>query len=158
MYPAVLTEDPGMRASRLFSLLRRRRPAPTTSLGSRMDVRPPALWGQAEPVWLALWHWLSQNDVADRRRLAALQQARADFCAALAGLDHPAARDLMRRAEHARSLREVWHLRAELYSIVARHLSQSEANRRLAPVNRHFSHGTASGRPSQLPRDHDHLV
>lgn len=144
-----------MSVSRFFSLLRRKPASPSTGIGSRIEVRPPALWGQAEPVWLALWHWLGQNDAADRRRLGALDAARQDFCAALAGLNHAAAQDLQRRAGHARSLREVWHLRAELYSVIACHLNQGEAIRRLDLVNRHFPVAASPGRPSAFRSDRE---
>jgi hypothetical protein len=46
--------------------------------------------------------------------------------------------DLVRRAQHARSLRELWHLRSELYTLIARGSSQHEADARLARVNQHF--------------------
>ena len=144
-----------MRVSRLFSLLRRKPAQPSASVITRIDVRPPAMWGQAEPVWLALWHWLKDSDAPDQRAHSQLEDARHDFCAALGDLDSAVASDLLRRAEHARSLRELWHLRAELYSVVARHLSQSEANRRLGQVNRHFPVSTPGGRVSTLRSDHE---
>jgi hypothetical protein len=53
----------------------------------------------------------------------------------LLALDH---NDLLRRAQHARSLRELWHLRSELYTLIARGTSQVEADARLARVNQHF--------------------
>lgn len=113
------------------------------------------MWGEAEPVWLALWHWLRDSDEPELRAHNQLEHARRDFCAALADLDSAMAHDLLRRAEHARSLRELWHLRAELYSVVARHLSQSEADRRLGQVNRHFPVSTPGGRASTFRSDHE---
>jgi hypothetical protein len=46
--------------------------------------------------------------------------------------------DLLLRAQHARSLRELWHLRSELYTLIARRASQHEADARLSRVNQHF--------------------
>lgn len=145
-----------MRPSRLFSLLRRKPAAPATGVQSRIDIRPPALWGQAEPVWRSLWSWLRDGDAADQHLQDKLSLARRDFCGALEDLISRDAQDLQRRAEHARSLRELWHLRAELYSLVARHRNQGEAIRRMALVNRHFPVSTSGGRPSTLHSSHDH--
>lgn len=128
--------------------------SPQSSLPSRTDVRPPAVWGQAEPVWKALWHWLREGDDPVDRRIQTLDEARRDFAHALSDLPDDDASDLQRRAQTARSLRELWHLRAELYSVVARHRSQCEADRRLQLVNRHFPTSTsptttAAARPGQ---------
>jgi hypothetical protein len=53
---------------------------------------------------------------------------------------------LQDRIERARSLRELWHLRPELYGTVARILTQADAERRLATLNRHFP--VRAARPS----------
>jgi hypothetical protein len=149
MFTALTTDEAHMSSSRLIRrLLRRRGAAPSTQPPtSRLEVRPPALWGQAEPMWLSLWHWLRQSPGAEPRRMHTLDLARTDFGEALSDLGSRAALDLRARAEHARSLRELWHLRAELYGVIARDLNQIEADRRLARVNRHFpvgAHGTSS--------------
>ena len=44
----------------------------------------------------------------------------------------------------AKSMRELWHLRAEVFALVSLELSQLEADRRLAALNRHF--------PTRAPR------
>lgn len=131
-----------MSSSRLIRRWWRRGPsAPTSTLASpRVEVRPPALWGQAEPVWHGLWRWLRSGRVEDAAA-GALDQACADFVSTLQDLDVAGATDLRQRAGHARSLRELWHLRAELYSLIARHVGQSQADVRLATVNRHFPLG-----------------
>jgi hypothetical protein len=41
---------------------------------------------------------------------------------------------LRERLRHARSLDELWHLRPELYRLLALHHSQAEAERRLAAI------------------------
>lgn len=144
-----------MPTPRFFQLLRRR-PNRVDPPPSRTEVHPPALWGQADPVWRSLWEWVSQSDGPERRAAEQLSAARQDFCQGLDGLDGDAARDLLRRASHARSMREIWHLRAELFSLVARKLSQTEAERRVGQVNRHFSVRTtvSAARPQRKDEHH----
>ena len=137
MLNAAQSEEQGMPPPRLIQRLLRQEPAPS-ALPSRTFVRPPAIWGQAEPLWKALWGWLRSHPTPERRRVSALDAARQDFASALADLDQVDAADLRKRGLSARSLRELWHLRAELYSIVARHRNQPEAIRRLDLVNCHF--------------------
>ncbi len=148
--PALDDEGPTRPPRLLRRWWRRAAAEPASVPPSRSAVRPPAVWGQAEPVWRSLWNWMRAGDAPDQRRLSALDRARQDFAAALADLDSDSALDLRRRGQSARSLRELWHLRADLYSLVARHLSQTEADRRLSTVNRHFPSSTkpASSRPS----------
>ena len=137
MLPLALTEEAGMKTPRLIRRWLRPVP-PASTLPGRTSISPPAVWGEAEPVWKMLWGWLRSSDAPAQRRLHVLDQARRDFADALADIPAADACDLRRRGESARSLRELWHLRAELYSVVARHRSQSEADRRLRLVNRHF--------------------
>ena len=56
----------------------------------------------------------------------------------------PDAGDLVHRVEQARSLREFWHLRADVFHLVALQHSQAEAEHRMADLNRHF--------PTRSPR------
>jgi hypothetical protein len=67
-----------------------------------------------------------------------LADVRAEFCLALADVGEPDARVLIQRMSHAATLRELWHLRPELFHAVALRHSQDEADRRLARLNRHF--------------------
>ena len=70
-------------------------------------------------------------------------------------VDHEAA-DLLRRTHHARSLRELWHLRSELYTLICRRMSQPEADQRLARVNAHFpSRAARAAAPTPLPETLD---
>ena len=48
------------------------------------------------------------------------------------------------RVQEARSLRELWHVRADLYRVIAVAHSQREAEERLLLLNRHF--------PTRAPR------
>jgi hypothetical protein len=154
MLPLASTDVDGMKAPRLIR--RWLRPVePASTLPGRTSVSPPAVWGEAEPIWKTLWGWLRSSNAPAERRIHVLAEARRDFADALADIPAADANDLRRRGQTARSLRELWHLRAELYSVVARHRSQAEADRRLRLVNRHFptsttpssAHGAA--RPSQ---------
>ncbi|TDM06682.1 MAG: hypothetical protein C4K60_19490 [Ideonella sp. MAG2] len=137
-----------------------RRRQPPEARPSRLEVKPPALWGQAEPVWLSLWHWLREDAATEPMEVPRLELARQDFCAALYDFRGEDAEDLTYRAKHARSLRELWHLRAELYHLIACRFNQHEADRRMATVNQHFPVGTPGGRPynSRTTHGHDHLT
>ncbi|MBQ0931391.1 hypothetical protein KAK07_16905 [Ideonella sp. 4Y16] len=155
------TPTPSAPAGRWLARLMGWRPAtaPSSTL-ARMDVRPPARWGQADSVWQSLWQWLREDaQTAEPHPGPKLTLARQDFCTALNGLLTRDAQDLRQRAAHARSLRELWHLRAELYGLIARHLDQREAERRLVAVNRHFPVDTrAVAQRSALPHGHDHAA
>jgi hypothetical protein len=74
----------------------------------------------------------------DRAKRTPLERARSEFLTAMTGMLEMEPNDLLRRAQHARSLRELWHLRSELYTMIARRISQHEADARLARVNQHF--------------------
>ncbi|WP_329719300.1 hypothetical protein [Ideonella sp.] len=141
MLNATMSDVKEMKAPRLLRRILSSAPAPST-LPSRTSIRPPAIWGQAEPVWKALWNWLRPRQQPAERRALTLDDARRDFAQSLADLTTEDACDLRRRGQSARSLRELWHLRADLYSMVARHHSQGEADRRLQLVNRHFPTST----------------
>lgn len=77
--------------------------------------------------------------------------ARSDFYDALADITGADAQLLTRRLERTRSLRELWHLRAVLYNLVATQRDQAEAERRLLVLNRHFP--TRSPRSGFAPLD-----
>ena len=73
-----------------------------------------------------------------------LPGVRTEFLATLSDIEGDDAENLRRRIHDARSLRELWHLRAETYRVVGVHHSQSEAEQRLSLLNRHF--------PTRAPR------
>ncbi len=152
MLNAAMSDVRGMKAPRLLRRLLGSAPAASTQ-PSRTSIRPPAVWGQAEPVWRALLNWLRPSQQPpDERRIQTLEGARLDFAEALADLTTEDARDLRRRGQSARSLRELWHLRADLYSMVARYRSQAEADKRLQLVNRHFPISTKPTTTAAAPR------
>lgn len=107
------------------------------------EVRPPALWGaHRESVWASLLGWLRNEPQPLPERVRTIDATRSDFLQAMADLDSAPANGLRHRVNEARSLRELWHLRTELYGLVARHISQAQAEQRLARINRHFPAGT----------------
>jgi hypothetical protein len=67
-----------------------------------------------------------------------LAEARHAFSASLADLPAPDVITLRRLLEHTDSLRELWHLRPEVFRRIALHHSQWEAERRLACLDRCF--------------------
>jgi hypothetical protein len=108
---------------------------------SRRDVCPPALAPEA-PDTTGLRRWL--------RRLGAPQASSADplervlavreeFARALDGIGSQHAQFLQHRIRHQRSLRELWHLRAEMFVLIAQALTEHEAEQRMAPLARHFA-------------------
>ena len=130
---------------------RRHGSAPSTLGQSRVEVCPPELfpsslsWSGRMQRWTArLLHqaapWLPEQ----ARPVNRLALAKHEFRDSLSDLDTVPAQQLLERIERARSLREMWHLRSSLYGEVSMVLSQGEAERRLARLNRHF--------PTRAPR------
>ena len=113
--------------------------------GMRAEVRPPALGFVPGTLWQRVMAWLLAP--APQRaapQLGRLTRVRADFLDALADIRTPAADGLRQRIEDSRSLRELWHLRTEVYRVVGVALSQFHAEERLAQLNQHF--------PTRAPR------
>ena len=54
------------------------------------------------------------------------------------------AQAITERIHQARSLRDLWHLRADVFRLIAIHHNQQEAEARLLALNRHF--------PTRTPR------
>lgn len=73
-----------------------------------------------------------------------LPRVRAEFMAAVADIFTEDADRLRWRVQEARSLRELWHVRADLFRVVAVSHSQSQAEQRLTLLNQHF--------PARAPR------
>ena len=133
--------------------LRRRRSAlwgrPTTTLGLpsglRVDVPPPSLRCAPLSVWQRLLFWLMAATPQDAAPpVNRLPGVRAAFLVTLADVDGDEAQALRLRISQCRSLRELWHARAELFRLVGVAHSQAVADQRLAQLNRHF--------PSRAPR------
>lgn len=123
------------------------RPRSTLSTPSafRVEVRPPSLRHAPASLGQRLLFWLlapaPQDAAPPINRLPAVKQHFHDCIADVYG---PGAAALRTSIDGARSLRELWHLRAEVYNTVGRAHSELEAERRLQQLNRHF--------PTRAPR------
>lgn len=117
------------------------RPALSTTRGgaSRIEVVPPSLRHAPEPLWNRLMFWLMAPSPQDASLAPGrLQRVRQDFQNAVEDLAVQEAAELWDRAGRAYSMRDLWHLRTEVYHAVAREHNQWEAERRLLSLNRHF--------------------
>jgi len=129
----------------LSALLHRiaRRPQTLMAAG-RVAVCPP-LFMDTEPAWkYGMSRWLRGPQRHDTERFGRLAQVKEEFFDAAIGLCGEQVSMLLDRIDRARSLLELWHLRTELYHLVALQHSQNEAERRLALLNRHY--------PARSPR------
>lgn len=111
----------------------------------RVEVCPPSLRMAPASIWQRLMFWLvapAPQDCAPP--LNRLPGVRDDFLDRLADIQLDSAQPLRLRVDSARSLRELWHLRTEVYRLVALQHSQTEAEQRLAELNHHF--------PTRAPR------
>lgn len=122
------------------------RPTGGRTRPARLEICPPRRaqadgdWKSRVKQWFtAGWSGSAAADSVGSEASLALAAARQDFFAAVADLELPAAGTLLDRIEFARSLHELWHLRAEVFALVSLELSQLEADRRLATLNTHFT-------------------
>ena len=122
------------------------RPQPgDTASGSRIEVCPPSLRQVPDSAWQRILFWLlapAPQDAAPRS--SRLQAVREDFQQCIVDLAVPEAGDLWDRIGRTYSLRDLWHLRTDVYRVVALEHSQFEAERRVQSLNRHF--------PTRSPR------
>ena len=112
----------------------------------RYECAPPSLRQSPHgTVWQRLMFWLMAPAPQDAAPpLNRLPLVRQEFMAAMADVCGTDAERLRWRVQEARSLRELWHVRADLYRVVAVARSQSQAEERLLLLNRHF--------PTRAPR------
>ena len=108
-------------------------PASRHSPQPRAESRPPLLRSR--------WH----GGPAKSEHLA---NARLDFADALADVRSTMSVSALDRIAVARSLHELWHLREEVFSLVACRFDQKEAARRLESLDRHFPRRTFRGGPA----------
>jgi hypothetical protein len=73
-----------------------------------------------------------------------LPLVRTEFLATLQDVASEGAAALRGRIHQAHSLRELWHLRSDVYSVLGRAHSQALAEERVSQLNRHF--------PTRAPR------
>lgn len=135
----------------MLSPLHAHRTAAGRTRPARLEICPPerlprsAHWLARVKGWLAAgWPGSEPAMPVRPERAKVLSAAREDFFAAVADLTLPAAGALLDRIEFARSMRELWHLRADVFALVSLERDQLEADRRLATLNRHF--------PTRAPR------
>jgi hypothetical protein len=114
-------------------------------IGWREEVCPPSLRQAPRSAWNRLWfRLLAPGQAQSSPPPDRLPPVRRDFLDTLGDIALPAAGALADRIGQAHSLRDLWHLRADVYGVVARFHSQHEAELRLARLNRHF--------PTRAPR------
>jgi hypothetical protein len=114
--------------------------------GDRPESCPPTAPARAWTVVVREWlmaGWPRQpapqrTAALPQRAALSLETMRQDFIDAVAGIPPAASDDLLDRIHFARGPRELWHLRAEVFRLVALHHSQAEADERLSWLNRHF--------------------
>lgn len=111
----------------------------------RVESVPPSLRCAPASGWQRVMFWLmAPTPQSAAPPLNRLPNVRTDFMAALADIGTDDAQRVRQRVHEARSLRELWHVRAELFSVVGLAHSQTEAEQRLILLNRHF--------PTRAPR------
>jgi hypothetical protein len=123
--------------------------------GPRLEICPPRT--RRSPTWLAIvgdwlragWPGQAASPAAPRpdrvvRGATSLADVRREFIEAVDDIHGVATDALLDQIHFARSLHELWHLRAEVFSLVSLHHSQAEAAVRLDWLNRHF--------PTRSPR------
>ena len=139
-----MTDTPYMRSLRLIPLWRPRSTLNTPS-AFRVEVRPPSLRHAPSSLGQRLLFWLlapaPQEAAPPINRLPGVKR---DFIACLNDIESAPAEALRASIRQSRSLRELWHLRAEVYNTVGCAHSEFEAERRLQRLNHHF--------PTRAPR------
>lgn len=125
-----------------LSVFQRRFPRldnPTSLRSTRLEVRPPSLRHAPSSFWQRVVFWIMAPEPMDAAPpLNRLPGVQSEFLAAIADIQSDAAWDLSHRIGHARSLRELWHMRLDVYNLIAVHRSEFEAAQRLARLNHHF--------------------
>jgi len=124
----------------------------------RAEVRPPSQFAVAHPTWrtwlVRAWQWLWALDEAPRvlAPSAGIRPIQSEFVAALWDLQSLRANQVRDQIEAARSLRELWHLRADVFKVISTHRGQIEAQLRLDALDGHFP--VRASRRSDEPRGH----
>lgn len=105
----------------------------------KAEVPPPALLRSPVRGWQRLIGWIVSAGSEDTHvPIGKLAAIRAEFVAVLDDLDPGRTSMLRQRIAKAASLRDLWHLRSDVYGVVSLQHSQSEAERRVSSLNRHF--------------------
>lgn len=110
----------------------------------RTQVVPPSLFSRSRPMWKAwitgFWCWLWDMDELPRTPAPAtgLRKVKSEFNSAMWDLQSMRANQVRALVEQARSLRELWHLRADVFRVISVHRGQIEAQLRLDALDSHF--------------------
>lgn len=121
-------------------------PTSDTQPTRRQEVSPPAQFVRARPLWQAwamgVWRWVWDMDADPSAKKPAptsgLRPVKAEFIAALWDLQSLQANQVRDQIETSRSLRELWHLRADVFKVISTHRGQIEAQLRLDALDSHF--------------------
>jgi hypothetical protein len=119
-------------------------PTPSGLGQRRAEVAPPTLFFRSRPAWKTwathFWGWLWELDYATPQAapMVGLRKVKSEFCSALWDLQSMRANQVRDMIERARSLRELWHLRADVFRVIAVHRGQIEAQERLEGLDSHF--------------------
>lgn len=110
----------------------------------RTQVVPPSLFSRSRPLWkswlASFWCWLWDMDELPRTPAPAtgLRRVKSEFNSAMWDLQSLRANQVRSLVEQARSLRELWHLRADVFRVISVHRGQIEAQLRLDALDSHF--------------------
>jgi hypothetical protein len=110
----------------------------------RAQVTPPDLFARSPSTlvaWLRQgWAWLWDMEDLPRKPAptTGLAQARTEFHSAIWDLQSLKANQLREQIGAARSLRELWHLRADVFKLISVHRGQAEAQSRIDVLDSHF--------------------
>lgn len=125
----------------------------------RTEVVPPSLFSRSRPLWKSwitgFWCWLWDMDELPRTPapVTGLRKVKSEFNSALWDLQSMRANQVRALVEQARSLRELWHLRADVFRVISVHRGQIEAQLRLDALDSHFpvrSSGRDESRSSRV--------
>jgi hypothetical protein len=115
-----------------------------SSIERRAQVAPPDLFARSPSTvgaWLSrAWTWLWDMDEAPRKPAptTGLAKARNEFHSAIWDLQSLKANQLRDQITQSRSLRELWHLRADVFKLISMHRGQAEAQIRVDVLDSHF--------------------
>lgn len=110
----------------------------------RTQVVPPSLFSRSRPLWKSwlsgFWCWLWDMDELPRTPAptTGLRKVKSEFNSAMWDLQSMRANQVRSQVEQARSLRELWHLRADVFRVISVHRGQIEAQLRLDALDSHF--------------------
>lgn len=128
--------------------------APSNWGHRRVEVAPPSLFSRSRPVWKAwlstFWCWLWDMEESPRSPapVTGLRKVKSEFNSAMWDLQSVRANQVRGLVEQARSLRELWHLRADVFRVISVHRGQIEAQLRLDALDSNFP-VRSSGREEQ---------